>query len=163
MKNILLLSDTHSYIPNELHDHLISTDEIWHAGDIGDIGVIDYLKPYTLIRAVYGNIDDHKTRLQFPKDLIFNLEGFKIWITHIGSYPPKYNKKILTQIEEIKPSIFICGHSHILKVIYDKKLNCLHLNPGAIGKHGFHKKRTALSFTLDQGQISNMKIIEYPR
>lgn len=163
MKSICLLSDTHSYIGTELEKHLINADEIWHAGDIGNLKVTDYLKSFTKVRGVYGNIDDYDIRSEFPKDNIFELEGFKVWITHIGSYPPYYNKTIKSQLKQINPSIFICGHSHILKVIYDKNHSCLHLNPGAIGKHGFHKVRTMLSFDLDNGNIKNMKIIEYPR
>ena len=163
MKKILLLSDTHSYYNKELEKHLKNCDEVWHAGDIGNSDVTDYLGAFAPLRAVYGNIDDHKIRSIYPKDLIFEIEGFKVWITHIGSYPPKYNKQINRQLELIKPSIFICGHSHILKVIYDKKINCLHLNPGAIGKHGFHKVRTMLSFVLDNGHIKDMQIIEFKR
>ncbi len=163
MKKIILLSDTHSYYNQELEKHLSLADEIWHAGDIGNIEVINHLESFAKVRAVYGNIDDHILRSVFPKDLIFELEGFKVWITHIGSYPPKYNRKIKDQLNTIQPSIFICGHSHILKVIYDKKIECLHLNPGAIGKHGFHNVRTMLSFDLNKGKIENMSIIEYTR
>lgn len=163
MKKILLLSDTHSYFDKELEKHLKNSDEIWHAGDIGTSDVTDYLSSFSTLRAVYGNIDDHNIRSVYPKDLIFEIEGFKIWMTHIGSYPPKYNKQIKPQLKVIQPSIFVCGHSHILKVIYDNKINCLHLNPGAIGKHGFHKVRTMLSFVLDAGQIKDMNIIEYNR
>lgn len=163
MKNILLLSDTHSYFDKELEKHLQHADEIWHAGDIGDLSVTNYLSTFAPLRAVFGNIDNHNIRAEFPKDNIFDIEGFKVWITHIGSYPPRYNKTIKAQLEEIQPNIFICGHSHILKVMYDKNLECLHLNPGAIGKHGFHKVRTMLSFTLDSGDIRNMNIIEFPR
>lgn len=163
MKSIVLLSDTHSYIDSEIEKHLIKADEIWHAGDIGNLSVTNYLKSFAPVRGVYGNIDDTNIRLEFPKDNIFELEGFKIWMTHIGSYPPNYNKKIKPQLDKISPSIFICGHSHILKVIYDKNRACLHLNPGAIGKHGFHKVRTMLSFDLDKGNITNMKVVEYPR
>ncbi len=163
MKNIILLSDTHSYYNDELEKHLKKADEIWHAGDIGNYSVIQSLAAFTKVRAVYGNIDDHGIRSMLPKDEIFELEGFKIWITHIGSYPPRYNKTIKSKLQTIEPSIFICGHSHILKVIYDKNINCLHLNPGAIGKHGFHKVRTMLAFTLNNGNIENMNILEYPR
>lgn len=163
MKNIILLSDTHSYYNSEFEKHLKQADEIWHAGDIGSLEVTQYLSSFAELKAVYGNIDDFKIRSEFPKDKIFSVEGFKVWITHIGAYPPNYNKNIIERIRQIKPSIFICGHSHILKVIYDKNINCLHLNPGAIGKHGFHNVRTMLSFCLDDGQVKNMKIIEYPR
>lgn len=163
MKKIILLSDTHSYYNSELEKHLLKADEIWHAGDIGSLDVTDQLSTFAKVRAVYGNIDDSSIRSVYPKDLIFDIEGFKVWMTHIGSYPPNYNAKIRPQLHDIKPSIFICGHSHILKVIYDKKLQCLHLNPGAIGKHGFHKVRTMLSFELNKGHIENMNIIEYSR
>lgn len=163
MKKIVLLSDTHSYHNVELDKHLSNADEIWHAGDIGHLDVTTYLSSFAKVRAVHGNIDDHEIRSEFPKDLIFEIEGFKVWITHIGSYPPNYNSKIKPKLKEIQPSIFICGHSHILKVIYDKKIECLHLNPGAIGKHGFHKVRTLLSFTLNNGRIEHMNIVEYTR
>lgn len=163
MKTILLLSDTHSFADTSLEKHYKHVDEIWHAGDIGVLDVTDYLKSFATLRAVYGNIDDQEIRSEFPKDLFFEIEGFKVWITHIGGYPPKYSKKIISTLNIEKPSIFICGHSHILKVIFDKERQCLHLNPGAIGKHGFHNVRTMLKFKLDKGNISDMKILEYPR
>lgn len=163
MKQIVLLSDTHSDIESKLEKHLSDADEIWHAGDIGSIKIIEYLNSFAKTRVVYGNIDDHNLRKEFEEDLIFQIEGFKVFMTHIGSYPPNYNQKIRAKLDLIKPSIFICGHSHILKVIYDKKKACLHLNPGAIGKHGFHKVKTCLKFKLSNGNITDMQIIEYPR
>lgn len=163
MKSIILLSDTHSNIDVRLEKHLNKADEIWHAGDIGNRQIIEYLETFAKLRVVYGNIDDHKLRAEFPEDLFFELEGFQVFMTHIGSYPPRYNKTINKKLDYYKPSIFICGHSHILKVIYDKKRACLHLNPGAIGIHGFHKVKTCLKFNLYKGNISDMEIIEYPR
>ena len=163
MKKILLLSDTHSHIDEGMVKHAETVDEIWHAGDIGDLSVTDTLESIKPLRAVYGNIDDHVCRRTHPLDQIFNIEGFKVWMTHIGGYPPKWNKKIAPKIMEIRPDIFICGHSHVLKVIYDKNLNILHLNPGAAGIHGFHKVRTMLKFELDNKKVQNMQIIEFSR
>lgn len=163
MKNILLLSDTHSYIDKEAEEHYKNADEIWHAGDIGNVSVTDYLKKFSKLRAVFGNIDDHIIRKEFPENQIFEIENMKIWMIHIGGYPTKYSKKIDQLLQEIKPDIFICGHSHILKVIFDKKKNLLHLNPGAFGKHGFHKERTMLKFKLNKGKITDLHIISKPK
>ena len=160
MKKILLLSDSHSYIDNNIVNHAKWSDEIWHAGDIGNIKVIDSLKKQSLVRAVYGNIDNHLTRKIYPENIFFNCEGTSVLITHIGGYPGKYSKRVQLLLSKHKPKIFISGHSHILKVQYDKKLDLLHLNPGAAGNHGFHKIRTMLRFTLDNGAIKDLEIIE---
>ena len=160
MKKILLLSDTHGYIDKQILKFVKLADEVWHAGDIGNIMVIDSISKIKPIRAVFGNIDDNNMRKKFPLDNIFTLEGVKVWITHIGGYPNKYNKRVKDKIKINKPDLFISGHSHILKVIYDKKLQLLHLNPGASGKYGFHKIRTMLRFELDSGKIKNLEIIE---
>ena len=135
-------------------------DEVWHAGDIGDLKVTDTLKKIKPLRAVYSNIDDKDARAEFPLDLKFTIENITIWMTHIGGYPNKYNLRIREEIKQNHPKIFISGHSHILKVQYDKKLELLHLNPGAAGKHGFHKIRTMLSFEVDKSDIKNLEIIE---
>jgi len=160
MKKILLLSDTHSYIDQQILKFARQADEVWHAGDIGDLKVTDTLKKIKPLRAVYGNIDDKDARAEFPLDLKFTIENITIWMTNIGGYPNKYNLRIREEIKQNPPKIFISGHSHILKVQYDKKLELLHLNPGAAGKHGFHKIRTMLRFEVDKSDIKNLEIIE---
>ncbi|WP_228850823.1 metallophosphoesterase family protein [Aegicerativicinus sediminis] len=163
MKKILLLSDTHGYLDDTILKRANEVDEIWHAGDIGNLRVTDQLAKIKPIRAVYGNIDDAKTRLQFPEHNEFEIEGVKVFITHIGGYPGRYNPKIRPLLEKSKADLFICGHSHILKVMRDKRLDLLHMNPGAIGIHGFHKVRTMLSFEVNKGSIENLIVLEYPR
>jgi hypothetical protein len=160
MKKILLLSDTHSYIDDQILKFVKQADEVWHAGDIGNLTVTDTLKKLKPLKAVFGNIDDADARSEFPLDLKFSVENVTVWITHIGGYPNRYNLRIRDEIAENPPKIFISGHSHILKVQYDKKLNLLHLNPGAAGNHGFHKIRTMLRFELENGDIKNLEIIE---
>jgi putative phosphoesterase len=160
MKKILLLSDTHSYIDDQILKFVKQADEVWHAGDIGNLTVTDTLKKLKPLKAVFGNIDDADARSEFPLDLKFSVENVPVWITHIGGYPNRYNLRIRDEIAENPPKIFISGHSHILKVQYDKKLNLLHLNPGAAGNHGFHKIRTMLRFELENGDIKNLEIIE---
>jgi len=160
MKKILLLSDTHSYIDDQILKFVKQADEVWHAGDIGNLTVTDTLKKLKPLKAVFGNIDDAAARSEFPLDLKFSIENITVWITHIGGYPNKYNLRIREEIARNPPKIFISGHSHILKVQYDKKLNLLHLNPGAAGNHGFHKIRTMLRFELENGDIKNLEIIE---
>lgn len=163
MTKILLLSDTHSYIDNTILKHVANADEVWHAGDIGNLEVTDAIKKLKPLRAVYGNIDNAEARSEFPLDLRFMCEGVSVWITHIGGYPGRYNQRIRDAIREHPPRLFICGHSHILKVMNDKKLKLLHMNPGAIGKHGFHKARTMLRFEIDDKEIKNLEIIEFER
>lgn len=163
MKKILLLSDTHSYIDENIMKYVREADEVWHAGDIGDLVVTDVIKKIKPLRAVYGNIDDAKARLEFPLHNRFFCEKMDIWITHIGGYPGKYNGAIREELQKNPPAIFICGHSHILKVQFDKKLNILHLNPGAAGIHGFHLVRTMLRFVIDGDKIKDMEVIEFPK
>jgi putative phosphoesterase len=160
-KQILLLSDTHGYIDDKILNWVSQVDEVWHAGDIGTQDVTDALKAQTPLRAVYGNIDGHELRSEFPEHQRFNLEGVDVWITHIGGYPNRYSKQIKEKIKIDPPRLFISGHSHILKVMNDKKLGLLHMNPGAVGIHGFHQKRTMLKFTLDKGQIKNLEVIDF--
>jgi hypothetical protein len=160
MTKILLLSDTHSFIDDQILKYVHQADEVWHAGDIGDLKVTDSIKKLKPLRAVYGNIDDAVARLEFPLHNKFTCENVTVWITHIGGYPGKYNINIREELTKNPPKIFIAGHSHILKVQFDKKLQCLHLNPGAAGKHGFHKVRTMLRFEIDGSDIKNMEIIE---
>ena len=163
LKKILLLSDTHSYIDDRILEYAQQADEIWHAGDIGDISVTDKLAEIKRLRAVYGNIDDNKARAEFPLNNRFTLEGVDVWITHIGGYPGKYNPAIRKEITENPPKLFICGHSHILKVMPDKQLGLIHMNPGAVGKHGFQKVRTMLRFELNKGRIENLEVIEFKK
>ena len=160
LKNILLLSDTHGYIDKKIISYINNVDEVWHAGDIGDIRVIDKIKLLKPIKAVYGNIDSTEIRMMTEKNLTFESEGIRVVMTHIGGYPGKYNRNALELIQKYNPNLFICGHSHILKVIQDKKYNHLHFNPGAAGFQGFHKKRTMLKFSLQKGTIKNLFVIE---
>ena len=160
MKKILLLSDTHSFIDDQILKFVKQADEVWHAGDIGDLIVTDTIKKLKPLRAVFGNIDGTEARLEFPLDNKFSLENVAVWMTHIGGYPNRYNIRVKEEITKNPPKIFISGHSHILKVQFDKKLNLLHLNPGAAGNHGFHVVRTMLRFDLDKGEIKNLEIIE---
>tara|TARA_B100000767_G_scaffold7090_1_gene6996 strand:- start:801 stop:1301 length:501 start_codon:yes stop_codon:yes gene_type:complete len=163
MKKIILLSDTHNSLDNRFIPYFKNADEIWHAGDIGDIKIIDQLRKYAKVRAVWGNIDDHIVRTEFKETLYFKCENMKIMMTHIGGYPGKYVNRILSIIEQAQPDVFISGHSHILKVIFDKKNNLLHMNPGAIGNFGIHLVKTILSFNIERKKIKDLNIIEFPR
>ena len=160
MKKILLLSDTHSYIDERILHYVKEADEIWHAGDIGSVKVTDSIQKLKPLMAVYGNIDDHEIRKEFPENQIFRCEGKKIIITHIAGYPKKYTARAKSLIQLEKPDIFICGHSHILKVMFDNELNVLHLNPGACGIYGFHQVRTMLRFVIDADEIKDLEVIE---
>ncbi|MBP6431608.1 MAG: metallophosphoesterase family protein [Ferruginibacter sp.] len=163
MTRIGLLSDTHSYIDDTVFEHFAKCDEIWHGGDFGSNEVIEKLNNFKPLKGVYGNIDDGKIRTDFPEILVFNCEEVKVMIKHIGGYPPKYNTETKKQIIEHQPQLFISGHSHILKIMYDEKLNCLHINPGAYGKQGWHKVRTLVTFCIDGKNIKDCNIIELPR
>ena len=163
MKKILLISDTHGYIDEKIVKYANNVDEIWHAGDIGDISVTDKLKQIKPLKGVYGNIDDQKIRAEFPLHNRFICEKVNVWITHIGGYPKRYNTKILEELKSNPPDLFICGHSHILKVINDKELDLLHMNPGAIGKHGLHRVRTMIQFEISGKKIENLSVIEFKR
>ncbi len=156
-----LLSDTHSFLDDSLLEHFSLCDEVWHAGDIGDLRVAEKLEEFApVFRAVYGNIDDRRIKSDYPRDLRFDCEGLDVFITHIGGYPGRYSSRVMKIMEENAPALFICGHSHILKVIYDKMYQCLHMNPGACGHHGFHKMRTALRFEIEEAKVKNAEIIE---
>ncbi|NNL81368.1 MAG: metallophosphoesterase family protein [Flavobacteriaceae bacterium] len=163
MTRILLISDTHSYIGEDILKYVGQADEVWHAGDIGDIRVIDEISALKPFKAVYGNIDNATIRAEFPEHNRFNCEDVKVWMTHIGGYPGRYNPSIRKQIESNPPDLFISGHSHILKVMPDKKNQLLHMNPGAIGKQGFHRVRTMLRFEISGRSIENLEVIEYKR
>ena len=159
-----MLSDTHSYIDDRILEYASQADEVWHAGDIGDIKVSETLKKTVpVFKAVYGNIDGTEIRKEFPLNLRFFCEKVDVWMTHIGGYPGKYAPIIREEIKLNPPKLFICGHSHILKVMNDKKLHLLHMNPGAIGIYGFHKVRTMLRFEINQETIQNLEVIEFTR
>jgi uncharacterized protein len=160
MTRIGLISDTHSYLDPKVSDHFAECDEIWHAGDIGDLTVISQLAEIKPVKAVFGNIDDKVVQVSYPEDLWMNVEGFSIWMTHIGGSPPHYNPRVKKILKNKTPDIFICGHSHILKIMKDKERNMLFINPGAAGQHGFHNMKTLVRFELHQKQIQKMEVIE---
>ena len=163
MKKILLLSDTHSHLDKAMIKYINQADEVWHAGDIGDILVTDKIKKIKPLRAVYGNIDNAIIRSEFPLHNRFWCEQVDVWMTHIGGYPGRYSPSLRESISNNPPKLFISGHSHILKVMNDKKLDLLHMNPGAIGIHGFHQVRTMLRFEIDKDKIQKLEIIEIER
>ncbi|WP_421805493.1 metallophosphoesterase family protein [Flagellimonas sp.] len=160
MTKILLLSDTHGHMDETILKYAAQADEVWHAGDIGNLSVTDRLKALKPVRGVYGNIDDHVIQKEFPENNRFMCEEVDVWITHIGGYPNRYNVRVRDEIRSNPPKLFICGHSHILKVMHDKKLGLLHMNPGACGKHGFHQVRTMLRFVIDGEKISDLEVVE---
>lgn len=163
MKKIGLLSDTHGYIHPKVFEFLNECDDIWHAGDIGNAVTLDGLEKFKAVRAVYGNIDGQDVRMRCPLEQIFHCEGVKVYMVHIGGYPGRYHPRVLATIQAEKPGIFISGHSHILKVIWDKKNNLLHLNPGSAGISGIHQVITMLRFAIDGKDIRDMEIFETPR
>jgi hypothetical protein len=156
-----LLSDTHSFLDNRVFDYFQNCDEVWHAGDIGDVRAADELEKFKPVRAVYGNIDSKDLQIRYPEDLWFACEGFTIWMTHIGGAPPNYNPRVKKILKTRTPDIFICGHSHILRIKKDEKLNnMLYINPGAAGNHGFHLVKTLVRFELIKKEIKNLEVIE---
>jgi len=160
MKKIGLISDTHGFLHPRVKHHFNGCDEIWHAGDIGNISLADELEDFKPFRAVYGNIDGTKIRKVYPENLRFTIEGVDVWITHIGGYPKRYDQRVYEEIHRNPPKLFICGHSHILKAMPDPKLGLLHLNPGAAGKIGFHNVLTLMRFDVGGGDIKNLEVIE---
>jgi phosphoesterase, MJ0936 family len=160
MTKILLLSDTHGHMDDTILKYAAQADEVWHAGDIGSLSVTDQLKALKPVRGVHGNIDDHVIQMEFPENNRFLCEEVDVWITHIGGYPNRYNVRIKEEIKRNPPKLFICGHSHILKVMFDKKLDLLHMNPGACGKQGFHQVRTMLRFVINGDKITDLEVIE---
>ena len=160
MTRVGLLSDTHSYLNPAISDHLAECDEIWHAGDIGSVEVADQLEAIKPLRAVYGNIDGGPLRQRYPQHLHFECEGVKVYLTHIGGYPGRYPAWLKEVLRQKDPDLFICGHSHILKVMPDKVYNLLHINPGACGREGFHKMSTIMRFTLEDGIVKDLEVIE---
>ncbi len=163
LPKILLLSDTHSFINKDILKYVKTVDEVWHAGDIGDLAVTEAIQEFKPLVAVYGNIDGAEIRKEFPENQIFTRENTQILMTHIGGYPGRYPQMVRELIKSHSPHLFICGHSHILKVMYDEKYQMLSMNPGAIGKHGFHQKRTMLRFLIDQEGLKNLEVIEFER
>ena len=155
-----LLSDTHSHMDEAILRHLTGCDEIWHAGDIGSLEITDKLSAIAPVRAVYGNIDDHQVRSEFPEDLFFTVNKLSVYITHIGGYPGKYVPRVRPLLLEHKPDLFICGHSHILKIMPDKKNDLIHINPGACGHHGFHAIRTLVRFRIEAGKLHDVEVVE---
>src|SRR5260221_1824624 len=156
-----LISDTHSYLDPRVMDHFKNVDEIWHAGDIGDQSVIRDLQKFKPVQAVFGNIDDKTIQTEFPEDLWLDCEGFTIWMTHIGGAPPNYNPRVKKILKDKAPDIFICGHSHILRIKKDPNFNnMLYLNPGAAGNNGFHIMKTLIRFELIKKEIKKMEVIE---
>jgi len=160
MKRIGLISDTHGHLDEAVFNHFSSCDEIWHAGDFGTIEIANRLKTFKPLKGVFGNIDGHDIRSEFHEQLLFDCEEAKVMIRHIGGYPPKYNPETKKELLIHKPQLFISGHSHILKIMYDEKLNCLHINPGAAGKQGWQKVRTIVRFEINGRDIKNCDVIE---
>ena len=160
MKKIGLISDTHHYLDEKVFEYFDQCDEIWHAGDFGTIDIINQLKDFKPLKGVYGNIDGPDVRNEFPEKLRWSCEDVKIFMIHIGGYPPKYNPSTKRELLIDPPQLFISGHSHILKVMYDKEIKCLHINPGAAGKQGMHQIRTLIRFTIDGKDIKDCEIIE---
>ena len=155
-----LLSDTHSYLDPAVLEHFADCDEIWHAGDVGEATVLDTLEAQKPVRGVYGNIDDTTIRRRLPEDLRFTVNGLSVFMTHIGGYPGRYTARVRAILQAERPDLYICGHSHILKVVRDKHIGTLHMNPGACGRHGFHRMRTVLRFSITDGKVNDLEIIE---
>lgn len=160
MKRIGLMSDTHGYLDDKVLKCFAECDEIWHAGDLGTVELADTLESYKPFRAVYGNIDGADLRARYPLDMHWECEGLRVWMTHIGGYPGRYSQRVRSALRHDPPGLFITGHSHILKVMPDKALGLLHMNPGAAGNHGFHKVKTLLRFTVEAGQVKALEAIE---
>lgn len=160
MLRIGLLSDTHGDLPDAVFQHFSQCDEIWHAGDIGTMEVLEALEAFKPTRAVYGNIDGATIRAATAEDLFWECAGLKVMMTHIGGYPGRYQPRVRNLLAEYQPGLYICGHSHILKVVPDKKRGLLHINPGAAGKQGFHQVRTLVRFAVADGRIQDLEVIE---
>ena len=160
MIRIGLISDTHSYLDEAVFKHFEQCDEIWHAGDFGTIELADRLKAFKPLKGVYGNIDDNDIRTIYPEKLRWKCEDVEIFMTHIGGYPPRYNPEVKKELTANPTQLFICGHSHILKIMFDDKLHCLHMNPGAAGTHGWHAMRTLIRFTIDGKNMKDCEVIE---
>ena len=160
MKKIGILADTHGMLDERIFNHFENVDEIWHAGDWGSMDVVNKLQAFKPVRGVWGNIDGQDIRMLFPKNLRFRCEEVDVWLTHIGGYPGKYDANVKPEIFTNPPKLFVCGHSHILKVQYDKTLDLLHINSGSAGKYGFHQVQTLIRFEIDGSNIQNLEVIE---
>lgn len=160
MTTIGLISDTHHFLDEAVFKHFSNCDEIWHGGDFGTIAIAEKLAAFKPLKGVYGNIDGIDVRSKFPEQLVFKCEDVKVMMRHIGGYPPRYNPETKKEILIHHPQLFISGHSHILKIMFDDKLNCLHMNPGAAGKQGWHKVRTLIRFVIDGKDMKNCEVIE---
>ena len=160
MTRIGIISDTHHFLDEAVFEHFHQCDEIWHAGDFGTAHIAEELGGFKKLRGVYGNIDGQDIRSIYPEQLVFNVEKVKVLMRHIGGYPPKYNPETKKELQAHKPQLFVSGHSHILKVMYDDKINCLHINPGAAGKQGWHKVRTLVRLVIDGNEMKNCEVIE---
>jgi uncharacterized protein len=160
LTRIGLISDTHGFLDDTVFDHFKNCDEIWHAGDFGDEEIARRLKEWKKLKGVYGNIDGNIIRTIYPEQLVFHCEDVKVMMRHIGGAPPKYNPETRKELQIHQPNLFISGHSHILKVMYDDKMNCLHMNPGAAGKQGWHKVRTLIRFSIDGNNMKDCEVIE---
>lgn len=160
MKKIGLISDTHGFLHERVFHYFEQCDEVWHAGDIGKMEVAEKLKNFKPLRAVYGNIDGTEIRKAYPLNQRFLCEEVEVWITHIGGYPGRYDKRVFHEISRNPPDLFITGHSHILKVQFDKKHQLLHINPGAAGKVGFHQVQTLVRFEIEGKNIQNLEVVE---
>jgi uncharacterized protein len=163
MTHIALISDNHSYQGEDTTQNLRDVDEIWHAGDIGNLSSIEEMTKIAKFTGVYGNIDGAETRLIYPENQFFECEGMQIFMTHIGGYPGSYTPRVKKILKDHRPNIYVCGHSHICKVMPDKDLQLLHMNPGAYGHHGFHVMRTILKFSIHKGKIENLRAVELGR
>jgi putative phosphoesterase len=153
-----LLSDTHGHLDSKLFEFFEECDELWHAGDIGTLDLAEKLRDFRPLKAVWGNIDGPEIRYEFPEKIVFDCQGLKVFMIHIGGHPARYAAGIRKQLQMEKPDLFICGHSHILKCVPDEKLGLIHLNPGACGRQGFHMEKTVMRFTIEQGQMSRFQI-----
>jgi uncharacterized protein len=160
MKKIGLISDTHNYLDEAVFKHFENCDEIWHAGDFGNASVAEKLAAFKPLKGVFGNIDGYDIRGTYPENMRWKCEEVNVFMTHIGGYPPRYNPAVLKELTARATQLFICGHSHILKVMYDEKLECLHMNPGAAGNQGWHKVRTLIRFTIDGKTMKECEVIE---
>lgn len=160
MTRVGILSDTHGVLDQRVFEFFKHCDEVWHAGDIGSEDVLDALENFKPFKAVFGNIDSHQLRNRAPRELVFHCEDVKVYLTHIGGYPKRYDMQALQALKKYQPQLFVCGHSHILKVMFDKELKLLHINPGAEGNFGFHQKRTMIRLVIDGANMRDLEVIE---
>jgi len=160
MTRVGLISDTHGFLDDAVFAHFNNCDEVWHAGDFGSLDLVKKLQEFKPLRGVYGNIDGAEIRAEFPEVLSFECEQVKVVMKHIGGYPGRYAPGVKQELLEQQSDLFISGHSHILKIIFDEKIRCLHMNPGAAGKQGWHKVRTLIRFEVNGDKMQNCEVIE---